>query len=181
MRIEEIIVVEGEHDRSRVLEAVQADVLVTGGSHISQATLGRLDRAHRERGVIILTDPDHAGEQIRRKLTLRFPDCRHAFIARAVAQDGREVGVEHAAPTAIAAALAQVRTMAEQPGDEFTRADMARWRLSGAPGAALRRAELGAALGIGYANAKMFLRRLNELRVTRDEFTGGLSRAGIDQ
>ena len=173
--------VEGEHDRSRVLEAVQADVLVTGGSHISQATLARLDRAHRERGVIILTDPDYAGEQIRRKLSLRFPGCRHAFIARTAAQDGDGVGVEHAAPADIKAALARVRTMAEQPRDEFTREDMARWRLSGEPGAALRRAQLGAALGIGYANAKMFLRRLNELRVTRDEFANGLYRAGVDE
>ena len=37
-----------------------------------------------------------------------------------------------------------------------------------------RRAKLGAALGVGYANAKTFLRRLNHYGVTREEFSAAL-------
>ncbi|MBR4224948.1 MAG: MBL fold metallo-hydrolase, partial [Oscillospiraceae bacterium] len=34
-----------------------------------------------EKGLVILTDPDHAGEQIRRMLTERFPEAVQAYIA----------------------------------------------------------------------------------------------------
>ena len=180
-QIEEIIVVEGEHDRARVLGAVRADVVVTGGARISRATFALLERAQKTRGIIILTDPDHAGEQIRRVLAKRFPDCRHAFLARTAAQGDGDVGVEHAAPADIASALARVRTMAERPREEFTYVDLLRHRLTGERGAALRRAELGARLGIGYANAGEFLRRLNAFRVTREEFASGLHAAGVGE
>ena len=46
--------------------------------------------------------------------------------------------------------------------------------LSGANAAASRRAKLGAKFGLGFANAKTFLKRLNHYGVTREEFDAGL-------
>ena len=40
---------------------------------------------------------------------------------------------------------------------------------------AARRARLGAMLGVGYANAKTFLLRLNHYGVSREEFTAALA------
>ena len=42
--------------------------------------------------------------------------------------------------------------------------------LSGSDSASERRAKAGAILGVGYANAKTFLTRLNHYGVTREEF-----------
>jgi ribonuclease M5 len=42
--------------------------------------------------------------------------------------------------------------------------------LNGSDDAGVRRSLLGATLGIGYANAKTFLQRLNNYGVTRAEF-----------
>ena len=42
--------------------------------------------------------------------------------------------------------------------------------LVGADKAAENRAKLGAALGIGFANAKIFLKRLNNYGINREEF-----------
>ena len=48
--------------------------------------------------------------------------------------------------------------------------------LSGAQDSATRRARLGAILGVGCANAKTFLMRLNHYGVTRAEFDDGIAK-----
>ena len=49
-------------------------------------------------------------------------------------------------------------------------ADVFQAGLNGRPDAAERRAAVGAILGIGYGNAKQFLKRLNHYGVTREEW-----------
>ena len=47
--------------------------------------------------------------------------------------------------------------------------------LSGSEMAAARRARIGAMLGVGCANAKTFLKRLNHYGVTQEEFSAALA------
>ena len=62
----------------------------------------------------------------------------------------------------------------EKEGGEVTMKDMDRWGLNGCAGASERRRALGQRLGIGFAGAKTFLRRLNHFGVTREEVEAGL-------
>lgn len=176
--IRELIVVEGAHDRDRVQKAVRADVIVTGGSRMARSALGVLERAYRVRGLIIFTDPDAAGEQIRRRLRERFPLASHAFLPRADAWHDGDIGVENASPDAIRTALSRVRAVRELRTPVFTWDEIVGAGLTGTSDAARRRAELGARLGIGYANAKTFWHRLNELDVTREEYRAALETPG---
>ncbi len=59
--IREVIIVEGRDDIDAVQKAVSADIIATHGYGISASTLDRIRRAYETRGIIILTDPDHAG------------------------------------------------------------------------------------------------------------------------
>ena len=172
--IKEVLVVEGKMDVVAIRRAVEADCLITGGFSLSRRALSDIQKAYERRGLIILTDPDTAGERIRRFLAKRFPEARHAFIPREEATANDDVGVEQASPAAIRAALAKVRTVDWAVGETFTALDMAAARLSGTAEAGERRAKMGAALGVGYANAKTFLQRLNHYGVTRDEFFAAL-------
>lgn len=173
--LREVIVVEGKSDVAAVKRAVEAECLITGGFSLSPATLAKIEAAYRRTGIVILTDPDSAGERIRRLLSKRFPEARHAFVPRAEATANDDVGVEQASAEAIRAALARTRCQEWRPVAEFTEADMAKAGLVGAPAASERRAALGATLGVGYANAKTFLRRLNNYGVTRAEFTAAVA------
>lgn len=175
--IREVIVVEGRSDVAAIQRAVAADCLITGGFSLSRALLGQIEAAYRRRGIIILTDPDSAGERIRTFLRERFPQAAHAFIPRgsATGADGR-VGVEKAQPAEIRAALAKVRTAELSPASEFSVADMLAAGLSGGALAGDKRAFLGAELGIGWANAKTFLHRLNTYGVSRGEFAAALNK-----
>lgn len=173
--IKEVLIVEGKMDVVAVKRAVEADCIVTGGFTLNVRTLNDIAQAYERRGIIILTDPDTAGEKIRRFLSARFPAAKHAFIPREAATAHDDVGVEQAAPGAIQAALAKVRTLGWASTEAFSAADMAAAGLSGVAAARERRAILGAALGVGYANAKTFLQRLNHYGVTRQEFDAAVA------
>lgn len=64
--IKELIVVEGKSDTVAVKRAVEADTIETGGSAVDRKVIAKIALAMERRGVIILTDPDHAGERIRK-------------------------------------------------------------------------------------------------------------------
>lgn len=168
--IKEVLVVEGKMDVVAIDKAVEADCIITEGFNLKPQALDSIAKAYKKRGIIIMTDPDSAGERIRRFLTKRFPEAKHAFIPKEDATANNDIGIEQASPEAIRTALAKVRTMDWEPTNNFTGADLLRAGISGSPAASEKRAKLGAVLGIGYANAKTFLQRLNHYGITRQEF-----------
>ena len=168
--IKEVIVVEGKNDIAAVRRAVDAELIATGGFGLPKHVVDRIGQAYAKRGIIILTDPDSAGERIRRFLSKKFPNAKHAFVPREQACAHNDIGIEQASPEAIRSALNKVRFAEWSPKIEFNRQDMMRANLTGAYESAERRAVVGAKLGIGYANAKQFLNRLNLYGVTREEF-----------
>ena len=168
--IKEVLVVEGKMDVAAINKAVEADCIITGGFTLNRQTLNNIEQAYKRRGIIILTDPDSAGERIRRFLTKRFPNAKHAFVPKVDATANDDTGIEQASPDAIRTALNKVRLLTFEPKEIFNNADLTRNGLNGSANASERRSKLGAILGIGFANAKVFLRRLNHYGVTRDEF-----------
>ncbi|SDF22270.1 ribonuclease M5 [Sporomusa acidovorans] len=183
--IKEVIVVEGKQDIAAVKRAVDVECIATEGFNLLPRTLSRINDAYKRRGIIILTDPDSAGERIRKYLAQRFPEAKHAFVPREQANANNDIGIEQASPAAIREALNKVRLHEWQPSSEFSWQDMIAGSLTGVPDATARRASVGKDLGIGYANAKSFLYRLNHYGITRAEFTKALhdldNAAGIKQ
>ena len=173
--IKEVLVVEGKMDIVAIDKAVEADCIITGGFSLKPKTLDDIEKAYKKRGIIILTDPDCAGERIRKFLAKRFPEAKHAFIPKEDATANDDIGIEQASPEAIRTALEKVRTLDWNPTNEFTSADLIMNGLSGSNASSERRAVIGAKLGIGYANAKTFLTRLNHYGVTREEFEKAIS------
>lgn len=176
--LKEVLVVEGKMDTVAIGKALKADTIETGGFNLAPYTLRQIEAAYKKRGIIILTDPDGAGERIRKFLTARFPEAGQAFIPKAQATANNDVGVEQAKPEAILAALAKVRHHEFRPQKEFTSMDLFRYGLNGSENATVRRDALGAELGIGYGNAKRFLERLNNYGVSREEFLAALEKIG---
>ena len=61
--IKEVIVVEGKDDIAAVKKAVNAEMIATGGFGINAKVIARIKEAQKRKGVIVLTDPDFAGEE----------------------------------------------------------------------------------------------------------------------
>jgi len=168
--IKEIIVVEGRNDEAAVKRAVEAETIATHGFGIGEETFARIAKAYAERGIIIFTDPDHAGEKIRKRLSERFPEGKHAFLPREEATKSGDVGIENADPESIREALNKARPVIITKRVEFHQEDMLEYGLIGTAGSAGRRDKLGRRLGIGYGNGRTFLHRLNQYGIERREF-----------
>ena len=173
--IKEVIIVEGKADIAKIRQSVEADVVATEGFNLRSEVLSEIEFAYKQRGIIIMTDPDSAGERIRTFLSQRFPDAKHAFVPREDAMANGDIGIEQASPQAIRDALDKVRmTHGYTLKTTFTMADLIIQGLNGSLTAQKRRADVGTILGIGYCNAKQFLRRLNHYDVTREEWNAAI-------
>ncbi|UHA75345.1 ribonuclease M5 [Paenibacillus sp. 481] len=172
--IREIIVVEGRDDTVAIQRAVEADTIETGGSAINDMTIRRIALAQERRGVIIFTDPDHAGERIRKIIAQHVPGCKHAFLPRHEAIKKGDLGVENASPEAIRKALQQVRTEMPSTEGELTWTHLVEAGLTTHAGSAERRMKLGEILGIGYCNGKQFLKRCMAFQIGYEEFSAAL-------
>lgn len=62
--LKEVLVVEGKMDTVAIKRALEADTIETGGFTLAPYTLRQIEAAYKKRGIIILTDPDGAGERI---------------------------------------------------------------------------------------------------------------------
>ena len=176
MRVDQAIVVEGRDDVNAVKAACDALIIATHGFGISAETWMEIDKANKEKGLIVLTDPDHAGEEIRRRINGKYPDAVNAFIDRGDAESGGDIGVENASPEVIKEAIEKALELSGRrvvsDGEEKVFAemrDLAELGLSGCEGASERRAAVCKLLGIGYGNAGAMISKLRGFGIGIDE------------
>ncbi|PKR77490.1 ribonuclease M5 [Halalkalibacillus sediminis] len=172
MKINEIIVVEGKDDTTRIKLAVSADTIETNGSAINKSVYDQIRLAKQKRGVIVFTDPDYPGERIRKLINEHVPGCKHAFLPKEKAIGKRGLGIEHASVEDIQEALSNVYTVAEdhESSQQDWKQLLLAYGLLGGPEAKSRRKRLGDQLQIGYANGKQLEKRLNMFQITQETF-----------
>lgn len=168
--LKEVIVVEGRDDQTAVNRAIEADTIATHGYGIRKETWELMEKGYSERGLIIFTDPDFSGEEIRKKLNKRFPNAKNAYLGVEEATKKGNVGIENATEESIIKALESARYTLMEKRQEFTMEDLRKYGLSGEPRSSEKRTKLGKSLGIGYGNSQTFLKKLNQFGVSRQEF-----------
>ena len=184
LAVSRTIVVEGRDDVAAVSRAAEALIIPTHGFGITRETWEVIAKADEEKGLVILTDPDHAGEQIRRMLTEKFPDAAQAYIDRGDATDAGDIGVENAEPEvireALEKALVRSKEVREPEGhSEFAAmSDLQSLGLAGCEGAAERRAAVCKSLGIGYGNAAAMIKKLKGFGIGIDELREEVEKSG---
>lgn len=174
--IKEVIVVEGKDDVAAVKKAVDAEIIITGGFGFGDELIKKIRIVAEKRGVIIFTDPDFAGEKIRKTISKAVENCKHAFLPKDKATKEGNIGIENAKPEDIREALKSARTELVARRNEFSNTDLFLHKLIGIDGSAQRRDGLGRILGIGYCNSKQLLSRLNNYGITREEFNEAIRR-----
>lgn len=179
LRIDRAVVVEGRDDTCNLKRAVDCYTIETHGFGISGETYREIEKAYEKQGIIIFTDPDHAGEEIRRKLTARFPGALQVYLTEEEALKDGDIGVENASPEAITRAFERALALENQASsqlDELTEGDLFARGLQGAAGSGKLREKVARELGIGYGNAKTFLTKLNAFGIGKEELDGALRR-----
>ncbi|MCM3758949.1 ribonuclease M5 [Sporosarcina aquimarina] len=168
MDIKEVIVVEGKSDTIAIKRATGADTIETNGSAVGQEALTKIRHAQETRGVIVFTDPDYPGRRIRAIIEQQIPEVKHAFLTRerAIAKNGKKVGIEHATDEDIRKALQAVYTVDTTIIEETPRELLIEARLIGHPEAKKRRDRLSELLQIGQVNGKGLQKRLTMFRIS---------------
>lgn len=178
----ELIVVEGKNDAQAVRRALgDVDVIWTEGFGLTADKLSYIAAMAQRQGVIVFTDPDTVGEQIREKIRRRVPSAKHVYLTKAKASRNGDIGVENAEPEEIRRVFANVRNERDErqnqcpvdlKGNEelFRYEDLYSAGLAGQFDSQAKRSALGRILGIGEGNAKQFLHRLNRFGISREEF-----------
>lgn len=186
IKIKEAIIVEGRDDEARVKQSIDAMIIVTHGFGIKEETWKLIDKAYREKGVIIFTDPDHAGEMIRRKIEKRCPKALHANLSREKARKNKDIGVENARPEDILSAILSAKSKKSETQGKSLLANKSKSESSlspgdiyalgicGGEGAKIRRERLCDKLGIGYTNAKGFIKRANDFGISKKDIMEAL-------
>ena len=167
----EIIVVEGKNDKSRILAIFSnANVITTNGSEISESTLRMLEQLSKKHKIVLFLDPDKPGEKIRSIIANRIPNCSQAFIEKKKAIDEKKhkVGVEHASDEDIIYALNNQLTVSDKKGS-LTMSDMIKLGLIGASDSHLKREYIANIFNIGEPNGKTFVKRINMLNISYEK------------
>ncbi len=166
--IREIIVVEGRDDEQRVKRALDCEVITTGGIYFGNKLLQRLKKISDDRGIIILTDPDYAGNKIRSRINNYIPNAKNAFIAQDLCTKSDDIGIENANEEDIRKAIENARPSNIEIDKIYDMDDMIYYGLVGENSKELR-IKVGKKLNIGYGNAKSFLRMLNNYNIKRED------------
>lgn len=161
-RIQEVVVVEGKTDTAVLKELYDVDTIETSGSGINDEIMTLIKTAARTRGVIVLTDPDYPGQQIRHKIEAAVPEAKHAFVAKKDARGDKKLGIAEAKKEAIVEALNQAVTFT-QASQSITYPEFI---ALGIIGDKKKRLHVYEALHLGYGNAKTLFKRLNMIGAT---------------
>lgn len=167
-KIKEVIVVEGETDRSFLQSFLDADIIITNGSEISEETLLFIEELSKTREILIMTDPDFPGKRIRQIIQNRIKNCKHCHIEKEKAIKGKKVGIAETKKEDILKALENVVTYQENR-ETFTLEDMLELGLIGNEDAAKKRDKICKILHIDKSNGKSLLKKFNMLGLTKED------------
>ena len=158
-RVKELIVVEGKHDVEKLRQVVDCDVICTNGLSISQQQLDIIKQASLKQGVIVMTDPDNAGNRIRDIINNYVANTKQVFIGKKKAIGKRNVGIEYVSNDDLLEALSNVVEFKNQQNtiswQEFIQLDLV--------GDSKKRYYVCQRIKIGLCNYKKMFKYLNML------------------
>lgn len=180
MRVKETIIVEGEHDKHKILTYFDADVLVCGGFQIfkDKEMQQLIKKISEKNGAVVFTDSDRAGFIIRNFIKNVAPDVLHAYIPEIKGKEKRKpkpgaeglLGVEGMEKKIILQSL--IKSGATLDGEKleqkkkYTKTDLYIYGLSGNKDSAVKRREFLLKHGLPQKiSANMMLDIINTLGI----------------
>ena len=156
IKLSEAVIVEGKYDKIKLSNILDAFIIETNGFGIfkDKAKLAFIKKLADERGIIVLTDSDHAGFMIRNRILSSIPKdkVKNVYIPDIYGKERRKnkpskegkLGVEGMTKEVIEQALnnAGVTCSLSENDDPITTTDLFEAGLSGTPNAKGNRKKL---------------------------------------
>lgn len=191
LKIKQAVIVEGKYDKIRLSNLVDAVIIPTNGFELykNKETAELIKMLSKKTGIIILTDSDSAGFQIRSRLRsiTRGGEVINVYIPDIMGKERRKrspsaegkLGVEGVDDEILLEAFRKAGVFAEErtaPKDPITKTDLMERGLVGGENSADKRAKLQRGLGLPVRlSANMLLEILNVM-YSREEFFAELEK-----
>lgn len=167
--LDAILVVEGKSDVSYLSNYIDCEYVITNGSEVSKDTINYLKTASKNKRIIVLTDPDYPGKRIRSLLDENIDNLEHAFISKDKAIKHGKVGVAECDIDEIMNALSKCFVNKKIEEEAISINDLYELKLLGSINSKELREKLSSKLGLGFNNAKSLYKRLNSLKLTKED------------
>ncbi len=190
IKIKQAIIVEGKYDKIRLSNLTDALIIPTNGFSIykDKETAELIKTLAKKTGIIILTDSDSAGLQIRNALRniVREGEVINVYIPDIPGKERRKrapskqglLGVEGIDDEILLKAFEKAGVFAEKSAakeDPITKADLVELGLSGGENSAAARAALQKKLGLPERLSANLLLEILNVMYSREEFLGIMS------
>ena len=184
IHINQAVIVEGKYDKIKLANLIDAFIIETNGFGIfkDKEKLAFIKKLADERGIIILTDSDHAGFMIRGYLTSAIPKEKitNVYIPDVFGKEKRKtqlskegkIGVEGMSKDVLLEALskANINCTSVEKGEGVTNYDLFELGLSGTPDAKQNKKKLLKKLELPeFLSTSSLLSCINNM-MTREEF-----------
>src|SRR5574344_1202534 len=109
-KIDALIVVEGQSDIDFLSSFLDCNFYKVNGSSVNENDIIFLKKAKEKQQIIILTDPDFPGIQIRNKINEKIPGCFNAYVRKEVSIKNHKVGVAESSKEEVLKGLENCKT-----------------------------------------------------------------------
>lgn len=169
IKIEDLLVVEGKTDKAFLLEFIDAKIIETNGSAISRETIQTIKEFSNLYPVIVITDPDYPGDQIRNKIAQAVPGVKHLYLQKDHCLGAGKVGLAQSSPEYILSEITKVITPPRNHAQTISMSNLYELGLLGGSRSSILREKLSRKLSLGKTNGKTLHQRLNWLQISPEK------------
>ena len=178
MYLNGILIVEGKDDESLIKSFLEVHVFKTNGFDIKDEDILFLKQVEKIHKIIILSDPDDAGNMIREKLNNNLSNTYNVFIDKKYCDKNGKHGVAESEKKYILEALKEHITLESPKIGNLTKNDLNKLGLNGDSNSKRKREQISIAFSLGVCNGKTILERLNLLSISYEEIRKELEKNG---
>lgn len=169
-KVEGLIIVEGQSDIDFLASFIDGEFYKVNGSAINDGDIKYLLKRAVNTKLIILTDPDFPGIQIRNKINEKIPGCFNAYVRKEVSIKKHKVGVAESTKEEVLKGLENCKTFNKSfKKGSLVMGDLYKLGLVGNENSKLLRLKVCDLLGIGFSNGKVLLNKINSLCIKLEE------------
>ncbi len=164
-KINGLLVVEGKDDEARIKSFFNCDVYITNGFDINETDLNYLKAVSKKKPILIMCDPDEAGEKIRKVLETNLENTQSVFVDINECNRNSKHGVAECSEKELRRCLEPYYVDFVDNNDKITTQDLFELGLTGSDNSNAKKQIIFDKYSIKNCNAKKLVNLLNILEI----------------
>ena len=178
MYLNGLLVVEGKDDESLIKSILDCHIFKTNGFDIKNDDILFLNKASEMYKIIILTDPDEAGERIRNTINNRAKNTFDVFVDRNLCNKNSKHGVAESTKEHLLNVLKEHIVLESPKCGNISNYQLAKLGLNGDSKAKEKRDYVCKKFSLGVCNFKTMKERINLLNISIEDIIKAMNEYG---